>query len=59
MDTYVHPRIWGYNRADFIETKDIFIHRSKVLAERGRSGLIEEMVEDYRKLDAEEVRVAR
>ena len=59
MDTYVHPRIWGYTRKDFIETKDIFIHRSKVLAERGRNGLIEEMVEDYRKLDNEEVRIAR
>jgi hypothetical protein len=59
MDTYVHPRIWGYTRKDFIETKDIFIHRSKVLAERGRHGLIEEMVEDYRKLDNEEVTVAR
>jgi NADH-quinone oxidoreductase subunit I len=59
MDTYVHPRIWGYTRKDFIETKDIFIHRSKVLAERGRNGLIEEMVEDYRKLDNEEITVAR
>jgi hypothetical protein len=59
MDTYVHPRIWGYTRKDFIETKDIFIHRSKVLAARGRNGLIEEMVEDYRKLDNEEVRIAR
>ena len=59
MDTYVHPRIWGYKRADFIETKDIFIHRSKVLAEKGREGRLEEMLEDYRKLDAEEIRVAR
>jgi NADH-quinone oxidoreductase subunit I len=59
MDTYVHPRIWGYKRSDFIETKDIFIHRSKVLAEKGRTGLMEEMLEDYRKLDAEEIRVAR
>jgi len=59
MDTYVHPRVWGYKRADFIETKDIFIHRSKVLAEKGREGLMEEMLEDYRRLDAEEIRVAR
>lgn len=59
MDTYVHPRIWGYKRSDFIETKDIFIHRSKVLAEKGRTGLMEELLEDYRKLDAEEIRVAR
>ena len=22
MDTYVHPKIWGYKRADFIETKE-------------------------------------
>jgi formate hydrogenlyase subunit 6/NADH:ubiquinone oxidoreductase subunit I len=59
MDTYVHPRIWGYTRKDFIETKDIFIHRSKVLAEKGRDGLMDEMRDAYRKLDAEEIRVAR
>ncbi len=59
MDTYVHPRIWGYTRKDFIETKDIFIHRSKVLAEKGRDGLMDEMREAYRKLEAEEIRVAR
>lgn len=59
MDTYVHPRIWGYSRKDFIETKDIFIRRSKVLAERGRNALIEELVEDYRKLDNEEITTAR
>jgi NADH-quinone oxidoreductase subunit I len=59
MDTYVHPRIWGYRRSDFIENKEIFIHRSKVLAERGRSGLMEELREDYRALDAQVADSAR
>ena len=40
MDTYVHPKIWGYKRADFIETKEVLMHRSKVLAERGRGALL-------------------
>jgi formate hydrogenlyase subunit 6/NADH:ubiquinone oxidoreductase subunit I len=38
MDTYVHPRIWGYSRRISSRPRDIFIHRSKVLAERGRNG---------------------
>lgn len=46
MDTYVHPRIWGYKRSDFIETKEVLMGRSHVLAERGRDALIEDLVRD-------------
>jgi len=59
MDTYVHPKIWGYKRADFIETKDVLINRSKVLGERGRGALLQDLLEEYKRLDNEEVRVAR
>jgi NADH-quinone oxidoreductase subunit I len=59
MDTYVHPKIWGYKRADFIETKQILINRSHVLAERGRNALMEDLLEDYKRQDNEELRVAR
>jgi len=59
MDTYVHPKIWGYKRADFIETKEVFIARSKALAERGRQALMDDLLEDYKRQEEEEVRVAR
>jgi NADH-quinone oxidoreductase subunit I len=59
MDTYVHPKIWGYKRADFIETKEILIGRSRTMAERGRGALMDDLLEGYRKLDNEEIRVAR
>ena len=59
MDTYVHPKIWGYKRADFVETKEVLIQRSHVLAERGRGALLADLLEEYKKLDNEEVRVAR
>ena len=59
MDTYVHPKIWGYKRADFIEPKEVLINRSKVLAERGRGALLHDLLEEYKRLDNEEVRVAR
>jgi NADH-quinone oxidoreductase subunit I len=59
MDTYVHPKIWGYKRADFIESKEVLINRSKVLAERGRGALLQDLLEEYKRLDNEEVRVAR
>jgi len=48
MDTYVHPKIWGYKRADFIETKAVLINRSKVLGERGRDALMEDLLEEYK-----------
>lgn len=51
MDTNVHPKFWGYRREDFIETKEVLIDRSKVLAERGRGALMEDMLAGYR--DAE------
>jgi NADH-quinone oxidoreductase subunit I len=44
MDTYVHPRVWGYKRSDFIETKDVFIARSKMLAEGGREVLMKDLL---------------
>lgn len=59
MDTYVHPKIWGYKRADFVETKSVLMQRSKVLAERGRDALLDDLLEEHKRLDEEEVRVAR
>jgi NADH-quinone oxidoreductase subunit I len=47
MDTYVHPRIWGFDRRDFVETKEVLTHRSHVLAEKGRDGNMQEMLEWY------------
>src|SRR6185369_18001635 len=41
MDTYVHPRIWGYSRLDFVETKEVLMERSRVIAERGRGALMD------------------
>ena len=43
MDTYVHPRIWGFDRKDFVETKEQLMHRSEVLATKGRDGNMLEM----------------
>jgi NADH-quinone oxidoreductase subunit I len=51
MDTYVHPKIWGHNRLDFIETKEVLMARSKVLAERGRGALMEDLLAGYREAD--------
>jgi len=48
MDTYVHPKIWGYAREDFIETKQVLMARSRVLAERGRDALMQDMLHEYR-----------
>jgi NADH-quinone oxidoreductase subunit I len=47
MDTYVHPRIWGYSRLDFVETKEVLMERSRVIAERGREALLDDMVKSY------------
>jgi NADH-quinone oxidoreductase subunit I len=52
MDTYVHPKIWGYAREDFIETKQVLMARSHVLAERGRDALMQDMLREYREDDA-------
>jgi NADH-quinone oxidoreductase subunit I len=51
MDTFVHPRIWGYDRLDFIETKQVLMQRSKVLQERGRDALMDDMQAHYRDED--------
>jgi NADH-quinone oxidoreductase subunit I len=53
MDTFVHPRIWGFDRKDFIEAKELLMHRSRVLAEKGRDGNMQEMLEWYREQEAQ------
>jgi NADH-quinone oxidoreductase subunit I len=53
MDTYVHPRIWGFDRKDFVENKEQLMHRSTVLAEKGRDGNMNEMLDWYKQQDAE------
>ncbi len=53
MDTSVHPKIWGFNRADFVETKSVFIERSKTMAERGRNALMDDMIAEYKEQEAE------
>jgi NADH-quinone oxidoreductase subunit I len=53
MDTYVHPRIWGFDRKDFVENKEQLMHRSTVLAEKGRDGNMDEMLDWYKQQDAE------
>jgi formate hydrogenlyase subunit 6/NADH:ubiquinone oxidoreductase subunit I len=51
MDTFVHPRIWGYQREDFVESKQTLMQRSRVLQERGRDALMQDMLRDYREAD--------
>ncbi|MFZ1886961.1 MAG: NADH-quinone oxidoreductase subunit I [Candidatus Binataceae bacterium] len=53
MDTYVHPRIWGFDRKDFVETKEMLMHRSRVIAKDGRDGNMNEMLAWYREQDAQ------
>ena len=48
----MHPRIWGFDRKDFVETKEQLMHRSRVLAEKGRDGNMDEMLEWYQEQDA-------
>ena len=52
MDTFVHPRIWGDRREDFIETKAVLMERSRVLQERGRDALMEDLQRAYREAEA-------
>ncbi len=59
MDTYVHPRIWGFDRKDFIETKEVLMHRSRVAAEMGRDGNLLEMLEWYKEQEREVYNPAR
>ena len=56
MDTHVHPRIWGYDRQDFIESKEVLMNRSRTLATGGRDSIMTEMLESYQEA---EQRVAR
>ena len=48
---YFYPKIWGYNRADFVETKEVLIDRSKRLAEGGRDALLEDLLAGYREAE--------
>lgn len=52
MDTAVHPTIWGYDRADFIETKQVLMRRSRALEERGRDALMDDLQQAYRDAEA-------
>jgi NADH-quinone oxidoreductase subunit I len=52
MDTYVHPTIWGYDRVDFVETKQVLMGRSRVLEERGRTALMDDLQQAYRDAEA-------
>jgi hypothetical protein len=52
MDTYVHPRIWGYVREDFIEPKSTLMERSRVLQERGRDALMDDLQKAYGEQEA-------
>ena len=47
------PASGGYDRVDFIETKQVLMARSTVLEERGRDALMEDMLQDYRDAEAE------
>jgi NADH-quinone oxidoreductase subunit I len=52
MDTAVHPQIWGYSREDFIESKQILMGRSRVMAERGRDALMDGLQKVYQEDEA-------
>ena len=52
----MHPRIWGYDRQDFIESKEVLMNRSRTLATGGRDSIMAEMLESYQEA---EQRVAR
>ena len=46
MDTYVHPRTWGFRREDFIEPKAVLMERSRVLQDRGKRALLDDLVRE-------------
>lgn len=52
MDTFVHPKIWGYDRADFVETKQVLMARSRRLADGGRDALMTDLQQEYREAEA-------
>ena len=51
MDTHVHPRIWGYDRQDFIASKEVLMNRSRTLATGGRDSIMTEMLESYQEAE--------
>jgi NADH-quinone oxidoreductase subunit I len=53
MDTYVQPRIWGFDRKDFVETKEVLMHRSTVIEEKGRDGNMLELRMWYKEQERE------
>ena len=52
MDSWVHPKIHGYRREDFIEDKQLLMNRSRVMREEGPEALMEHMLSDYRRAEA-------
>jgi hypothetical protein len=46
MDTYVHPRLWGYRREDFIESKEVLLQRSRTLQDRGQASLLDDLLRE-------------
>ena len=42
----------SFDRKDFVENKEFLMHRSKVLAEKGREGNMDEMQQWYKDQDA-------
>ncbi len=56
MDTSVHPRIWGYDRKDFIESKEVLMNRSRTLATGGRDSIMTEMLESYQEAEQQVAR---
>ena len=51
MDTWVHPKVHGYRREDFIEDKGLLMDRSRVMRDEGAERLMEKMHEDYRRAE--------
>lgn len=48
MDSGTHPGNLGFSRKDFVEDKSVLTERSRQLAEKGKEGLYEEYVKQYR-----------
>jgi hypothetical protein len=52
MDTHVHPKVYGYRREDFVESKEELMDRSRVIAREGKGALMENMLRDYRRAES-------
>jgi NADH-quinone oxidoreductase subunit I len=59
MDTAMHPRIHGYRREDFIEDKQLLMERSRVIEQRGREQLMDDLLAGYRNADGGAASTAR